>query len=154
MTHLPADPSDVADLTRATFHLAFSANQLHHAYECVTVYAGTERCGLLVMPRHLAWEMAARLVDPPARIADITPEIIRHVRYVLDEDYALDVDEQPTEHLRRVIRLMANATEDELRVMGRAYPAYAMAVAIATGAPTGLEALRLLYLTVSSAAAG
>jgi hypothetical protein len=121
--------------------------------EMVELLIGGERCGIVTLPREAAYDLISRLEDTPASLTLITPSVASDVRCVLDITYRPGIE--PGDWLRDLIILIASADEDQRRLLGRAYPAYVVAVAIGVG-PGGLDALRALHeelLKSTSAAA-
>ncbi|MFF0867656.1 hypothetical protein ACFYUV_38245 [Nonomuraea sp. NPDC003560] len=113
--------------------------------ETVEFYATTDtgsefRYGFLFLPRDAAYDVISRLEDIPATISTVDRRTAGHVRWLLDEDYSDPADE-PTEFVLDLISLIMRAGEEDRRRLGRTYPAYVVAVAIATGSE-GVDALR------------
>jgi hypothetical protein len=110
--------------------------------ELVQFFHGQKECGIVTLPRDAAYELISRLEDTPPTLTLITAEVAEHVRYVLDRGFRRDTEPDPW--VSDLILLIESADEDRRRLLGRAYPAYVVAVAIATG-PGGLEALQALH---------
>lgn len=116
-------------------------------YETVEFQCGDQQAAYCVLPREAAYDLVSRLEDTPPTLATVDRRTAGHVRVVLDDDYRGGATDTPSNWTTDLIMLIKGAQEEDRRRLGRAFPAYAVAVAIATG-PGGIETLRRWHETL------
>ncbi|WP_214327874.1 hypothetical protein [Nonomuraea sediminis] len=130
-TYTPAADAPSAAAPALHARIVPSTTGIVHATELVEVFAGTFMAGILVLPNAAAHDLVTRLQDQEARLSLVSAQVAGHVRYVLEYDYNNPADE-PNDWLVTLISLMDQADPEQRRALARAYPAYAVCVAIAT----------------------
>lgn len=143
MTDTYAAPAAAARTLSVRARLHNGPTSYVHTNEIVEFYSGSETYGILVLPREAAYDLISRLEDTPASTNLITPQVAAHVRYALDHDYN-DEGADPGGWIFNLIALIHAADDEQRRRIGRVFPDYTVAVAIATG-PGGMQALASLH---------